>query len=176
MKKQKLKLIIPSKKYATSCLKMEEEYQKEGNKTASRAMELFKTVKDFPVFRKKIMDNRKGINLYKGRVPATLYWAVVDNKVVGRLDLRHYLNKRLASIGGHIGYSVSPSERGKGYATEMLRLGLKEAKKLEVKKALVTCDETNHPSRRVIEKNGGILKNKVMENGVYKLRFWVPVK
>ena len=176
MKKKRLKLILPAKKYAASCLGMERAFQKEGSRTASRAMELFKRVEDFPVFRKKIMDNRKGINLYKGRVPATLYWAVVGDKVVGRLDLRHYLNKRLAKIGGHIGYSVSPSERGKGYATEMLRLGLKEARKLGIKKALVTCDETNHPSRRVIEKNGGVFKNKIMEKGVYKLRFWVPAK
>ncbi len=176
MKKQKLKLILPTRKYAASSLKMEREYQKEGNKTASRGMDLFKSVKDFPVFKKKITDNMKGINLYKGRVPATLYWAVVGNKVVGRLDLRHYLNKRLRKTGGHIGYSVHPKERNKGYATEMLRLGLKEANKLGIKKALVTCDETNHPSRRVIEKNGGIFKSKVKEDGIYKLRFWIPVK
>jgi len=171
--KHKLKLILPNKKYATSYLKMEKEFRAEGSKTASRGMDLFKSLKDFSLYNRKMINDRRGINLEKGRVPATLYWAVVGNKIVGRLDIRHRLNKNLRIIGGHIGYAVAPSERKKGYATEMLRLGLKKTKQLGIKKALITCDEGNIASRKVIEKNGGVLENKIKIKGVCKLRFWI---
>ena len=128
---------------------------------------------DFSSYNKRAVSNRKGINLESGRVPATLYWAVVGNKYVGRLDLRHKLTKHLKKFGGNIGYSVMPSERRKGYATEMLRLGLRKAKLMDIRKVLITCDENNIASRKVIEKNGGILENKIKAEGVYKLRFWV---
>jgi predicted acetyltransferase len=172
--KKKLKLILPNKKYAASYLKGAKEYKKDKTQTAARHADLLKSLKDFPVYNKKIVDDRKGINLGKGRVPATLYWTIVGKKFVGRLHLRHRLNKNLYKMGGHIGYAVIPSERRKGYATEMLRLGLKKAKKLGIKKALLTCDETNIASRKVIEANGGKFINKTREEGVFKLRFWVP--
>ena len=81
-------------------------------------------------------------------------------------------------MGGHIGYAVVPRERRKGYGTEMLRLGLEKAKKLGIKKALVTSDETNIGSKKIIEKNGGVLENQVPnpETGIDKFRYWIEVK
>jgi len=174
--KKKLKLILPNKKYAQSFLNLEKQLNKEKYRIGSRGMELFKSTKDFPTYNKKITDDRKGINLEKGRIPATLFWAVVGNKVVGRLDLRHFLNKKLRTLGGHIGYVVSPGERGKGYAKEMLRIGLKKAKKLGIKKALLTCDKTNLASKAVILANGGIFENKFKHKEGVKLRFWIDVR
>ena len=119
-------------------------------------------------------ERRKGINLKKGRVPSTLYWGVLGNKVVGRLDIRQKPSKLLSATGGYIGYAVVPRERRKGYGTEMLRLGLRKAKKFYNKKIIITCLETNIGSRKIIENNGGIFINKMKnEEGETMLRFWI---
>lgn len=76
-------------------------------------------------------------------VPSHTYMAVrkFDNKVIGIIDLRHHINHSiLGTWGGHCGYSVRPSQRGKGYAKEMLRLNIRNAQKLGIPKLLVTCD------------------------------------
>ncbi len=175
--KKKLKLILPNKKYALSYLKGEKEYQKEKMIVAAGGgTGLFTSLKDFHVYNKKMTGRRKGINLKKGRVPSTLYWAVVGDKVVGRLDLRQKSNKLLSKTGGYIGYAIVPSERRKGYGTEMLRLGLQKAKKFYKNKILITCAENNIGSRKVIEKNGGIFINKMKnpENELM-LRFWIKI-
>jgi len=79
------------------------------------------------------------------------------------------------NIGGHIGFDVSPEHRRKGYATEILRQTLIEAAKHGIARVLVTCNEENVYSRKVIEKNGGILENVVLEESTGKniLRFWI---
>lgn len=91
-------------------------------------------------------------------VPETQYWAVRNNKVVGRIALRHYLNKFLEGFGGHIGYEVSPSARLQGVAKEMLKLVLETPKAKEIGKLLLTCDPTNLGSNKTILANGGILE------------------
>ena len=81
------------------------------------------------------------------------------------------LSDYLLEVGGHIGYSIRPSERGKGYAKKALRQGLKVAKEKNIKKALVTCSVNNPASRSVILANGGILED--VRNGVE--RYWIEV-
>jgi len=114
-------------------------------------------------------DESLGVNIKPDRVPQTTYWFFVDDKPVGFIKVRHYLNDRLKEIGGHIGYTIAPEFRGKGYATKMLELALIEAKKLGIDKVRLTCYSSNVVSRRVIEKNGGILEGE--KEG--SLRFWV---
>jgi len=104
------------------------------------------------------------------RVPQTNLWLVEGDEYLGRLSIRHRLNRRLRFKGGHIGYDVRPSCRRRGYATLMLRLSLPVAHQLGVDPALITCDDTNVASRRVIEANGGRLASA--SDGI--LRFWVP--
>lgn len=89
---------------------------------------------------------------------------------MGRLSIRHQLADALRKMGGHIGYDVRPSARGRGHATSMLRAGLRVASGMGIDPALVTCDETNVASRKAIEHNGGLL----WQTGDGKLRFWVP--
>ena len=78
-----------------------------------------------------------------------------DDAVVGCIELHHTLNESLAVSGGHIGFSVVPAERRKGYATEMLRQMINVAKKLEIDKVLLTCDTDNIGSYKTIEACGG---------------------
>jgi predicted acetyltransferase len=103
-------------------------------------------------------------------VPETTLWLVDGYEFLGRLSIRHALNRRLRFMGGHIGYDVRPSRRRQGHATLMLGLSLPVAHELGIDPALVTCDETNVASRRVIEANGGRLASA--SDGI--LRFWVP--
>ena len=117
----------------------------------------------------------RGIDLPHGYVPASFYVGIVQGAVVGRLSLRHSLNEYLRRIGGHIGYGVRPSERNRGYATEMLRRSLPLASALGIERALVTCDENNTGSRKVIEACGGVLENVIEnpEGGPRKRRYWI---
>jgi predicted acetyltransferase len=106
----------------------------------------------------------------EGIVPSTVLWWVEGDTYLGRLSIRHRLNAWLRDFGGHIGYMVRPSARGRGHATRMLAAALPIAADLGIDPALVTCDETNVASRKVIEANGGQYESR---RGI-KLRYWVP--
>ncbi len=103
-------------------------------------------------------------------VPATTLWWMSGTDYFGRLAIRHRLTPLLLEAGGHIGYDVRPSARRQGYATAMLHAALPVAHSLGIDPALITCDDDNVASRRVIEANGGVYED---QRGM-KLRFWVP--
>ena len=113
-----------------------------------------------------------GLGLPQGFVPyIQLVSFAADGQAVGFLNLRLRLNDYLLQEGGHIGYSIRPSARGKGFAKEQLRQGLQVAKSKNIKRALVTCDENNAASRAVILANGGVLED--IRGG--KERYWIDV-
>ena len=113
-----------------------------------------------------------GINLPEGWVPAIQLVAFFGKgQPLGFLNLRLRLNNFLLEKGGHIGYSIRPSERGKGYAKETLRQGLQIAKEKNIKRTLVTCSVNNPASRAVILANGGLIED--VRNGVE--RYWIEV-
>lgn len=91
-------------------------------------------------------------------VPKTHLWGLADEQFVGRISIHHELNDALRIEGGHIGYDTVPSFRGRGVATEMLRQALPVARALGLVEVLLTCDDTNAASIRVIEKCGGRLE------------------
>ncbi|MEV4621527.1 GNAT family N-acetyltransferase [Asanoa sp. NPDC049573] len=103
-------------------------------------------------------------------VPSTTLWWVDGEAYLGRLAIRHRLTDFLLEVGGHIGYDVRPGARLRGHATAMLAAALPVARALGIDPVLVTCDVDNVGSRRVIERNGGVLDDE--RKG--KLRFWVP--
>ena len=99
-----------------------------------------------------------------------------DDKVVGVIDLRHHINHPiLGTWGGHCGYSVRPSERGKGYAKEMLRLNMQNAKSMGIEKLLITCDLKNAASEKTILANGGVYENTINVDGRDLKRYWITV-
>ena len=122
---------------------------------------------------KNNQDNEMGINLPEGWVPDIQLVAFsIDGQAVGFLNIRLCLNDFLLEEGGHIGYSIRPSVRGKGYAKEALRQGLQVAKEKNIKKVFVTCSTENPASRAVIVANGGVFED--VRNGVE--RYWIDLE
>ena len=104
-----------------------------------------------------------------GWVASSMLWMVEDDEVVGRISFRHDLTPSLVEVGGHIGYAVRPSARGQGHAADAVRQLLPRCAAHGLERVLLTCDATNHASRRTIERCGGVLEDQRGE----KLRFWV---
>ena len=112
---------------------------------------------------KSINEIEKGKN--EKLVPSTYYLILSDEEVVGTISMRHYLTKDLEEFGGHIGYSIKPSARRKGYATEALRLILK-LYKTKYDEILIMCEDDNIASNKTILANGGILINQIKKFGL----------
>lgn len=124
---------------------------------------------------KYYLDNLQIIEEVDGKVPyTTLFCLDIDRNIfVGAVNIRHYLTEEMLVNAGHIGDGIRPSERRKGYATAMIGLALKEAKKLGIHRVLMCCDKENIASAKSIINNGGILENEVVVNGVTEQRYWI---
>ncbi len=114
------------------------------------------------------------------RVPCTqfIYVREADRRVVGVIQIRHYFNEYLEKYAGHIGYSVRPDERRKGYATAMLRETLPYCRTLGIQDVLITCVVGNEGSRRTILHNGGVYESTVHEPEMGRdlERYWIHLK
>lgn len=109
-----------------------------------------------------------------GLIPAHTYFLInKDEKIIGAINIRHYLNDSLEKFGGHIGYGIRPSERNKGYATEILSRGIKLANELGINDLLLVCRKDNIGSSKVIQQNGGVLENEVLNNENLMQRYWI---
>jgi len=118
------------------------------------------------------------------RVPSHLVLATqfffirkCDNKLVGMLQVRHYFNEYLEKYAGHIGYSVRPSERRKGYAKEMLKAALPFCREIGLAKVLISCIDGNVGSEKTILANGGVYESTVHEPNEDRdlKRFWIEL-
>ena len=113
-----------------------------------------------------------------GRVPDSVYFLLdtEQNRLLGAVNIRHYLNESLLKDGGHIGDGIRPSERRKGYGAKIIELALLECKKLGIKKVLIVCDKDNIASAKSIIKNGGVLENEIIgDNGTIEQRYWIDL-
>ena len=121
----------------------------------------------------------QGRHLPLSTVPAATFWLVrSDGRVLGASRLRYRLTTALAAEGGHIGYSIRPSERRKGYGTLLCALTIEEARHTgQFSRLLITCDTNNTASARIIEKNGGIFEDSVISQrtGRQVSRYWVTL-
>ena len=172
-----MKLVLPTVIYKESFLEALDEFQKEKRNDRVDYYELDseKLRSHFASYVDKTLAQSRGEQLPEGYVSQTTYWLIDNNEFIGRVSIRHTLTKHLLEEGGHVGYDIRPSKRNMGYGKKILALALKKTKTLGLMKVLVTCDETNIASRKIIEENGGVLENKLKlhKDKPAKLRFWI---
>lgn len=152
-----IKLVKPCDKYLKSYIEAYDEYDK-----YHITSYCFSDAKKMNIFEK--FDNyHYERNLKPNRVGATFFWLIDDanDYFIGEITIRHKLNETLERYGGHIGYGIRYSEWNKGYGSLMLKLALHEAKKFGLNKVLITCDDDNVSSYKVMINNGFELFDKV---------------
>jgi predicted acetyltransferase len=155
MKKlDKIRLILPSPEMKNQAMAMREAFFAAGERKIYGTCGLH----HFTDFGEWLVHIRRQIVIPGGeaveKIPATTYFAVrtADAAIVGAVNIRHFLTESVYH-NGHIGYSVHPAERGKGYGREVLRLALIKANELGILEPVVTCRKHNTASKRVIEAN-----------------------
>lgn len=168
-----LKLVFPTKEYKKQVEEYLQEFFDNGELEIAGDGGLDR-IKNFDEWLQKIENDLSS----NKEIPSTVYLTIrkSDNKIVGNLQIRHKLNKELLLHGGHIGDSIRPSERRKGYATEQIRLALLKCKELGIDRVLMDCDKNNIGSAKSIIKNGGILENEVLIDNELIQRYWISLK
>ena len=172
----KIILVKPDLSYADEIIKYKEESLAESPIiNGSAGLDRFSSIEIwFEELKKRSCED----TVAKALVPSSTYLGVreKDNYIVGMIDIRHYLNEYLTQIGGNIGYGVRKTERNKGYAKQMLKLALEKCKDLKIKKVLITCDEDNIASEKVILSANAKLEDIRNVDGENKKRFWIDLQ
>ena len=172
---EKIILVKPDLSYADEIIKYKEESLAESPViNGSAGLDRFSSIE---VWLEELKKRSCEDTVPKGLVPSSTYLAVreKDNYIVGMIDIRHYLNEYLTQVGGNIGYGVRKTERNKGYAKQMLKLALEKCKELKIKKVLITCDEDNIASEKVILSANAKLEDIRNVDGENKKRFWIDL-
>ena len=171
----KIILVKPDLSYTDEIIKYKEESLAESPLiNGSAGLDRFSSIEDWlEELKKRSCED----TVPEGLVPSSTYLGVreKDNYIVGMIDIRHYLNEYLTQVGGHIGYGVRKTERNKGYAKQILKLALEKCKKLKIKRVLITCDEDNIASEKVILSANAKLEDIRNVDGENKKRFWIEL-
>lgn len=111
------------------------------------------------------------------KVPSTAWLCLEEEsgQMVGAVDVRHQLNDSLLLNGGHIGDGVRPSRRREGIGTRIVAMALEECRNLGIQRVLMVCDRENIASAKTILRNGGVLENEILVEGVWEQRYWIPL-
>ena len=157
-----IKLIKPSKEFFNQLKELKQDFinNNESRIQGSGSLDKYENLDEWL---KSINEIEQGLN--PKLVPTTYYLILSDDEVVGTICMRHYLTKDLEEFGGHIGYSIKPSARRKGFATEALRLIL-ELYKDKYDEILIMWEDDNIASNKTILANGGILINQIEKFGL----------
>ncbi|MDR0928860.1 MAG: GNAT family N-acetyltransferase [Oscillospiraceae bacterium] len=169
----KLTLVKPSEAYIEEIRAFRQEFAESG--LQFNGVSGLQAVEDVSAWinRCRKMENRAYAESL-GFVAGEQFMLVDDRRVLGMIAFRHSLNESLEKVGGHIGYSIRPCEQRKGYAKAMLALCLEKCRAFGLNKVLITCDEENIASRKTILAHGGLFAGKVLVEGHYTERYWVP--
>lgn len=130
---------------------------------------------EFNDFCRRHVGYSQGIGLKPGYVPDTYYLLFSGDEVLGFAKLRHYLNDFLLNHGGHIGYGIRPTCRGRKLGNLILSEVLKQARLMSLERVLLTIRDYNTPSRRVCEFNGGKLEKVVPGAEFAECFYWIEL-
>lgn len=160
---EELELVVPTKKHEKELLEYVEEHFTNGEKQIHACSKLNK-MDNYNEWLNLLEKNSKKETVSKDWTVTSIFLGVrkSDEKIIGMISIRHELtNDYLRNYVGHIGYGIRPSERKKGYATQMLSLGLKFCREeLKLGKVMVNCHEENIGSKKTIINAGGILERE----------------
>lgn len=172
-----ISLVKPDIKYRAQYIEMIDEWKSFGEKAEPWVLQV--DYSDFNAMVLKFEQISQGINIPEGFVPSSTFWAYEDetDQIVGAVNIRHYLNDMLMKAWGNIGYGVRPSERRRGFATQILHLAVNECRCLNIKRALLGCYKENIASSKTILKNGGVLENEIKEEDTGRMiqRYWISI-
>lgn len=179
--KNNIELLEPSMEYKDSFIEAMQEFLAEGkNDDISEGKLSEESIKkledDFESFLNELKNKERGINLPEGYAPSSVRWLIDNKEYIGRISIRHNLVEKAKREIGHIGYAIRPSKRKMGYGNQILKLGLERAKEIGLTKVLLLCDDNNVGSIGIIEKNGGVLQDKIDVDGKLERRYWIDVK
>ncbi len=154
----------PVKEYESEAKAFKQEFIDHGETTINGS-ELLDQMDSYEEWLKSVTDNTSSDTVNPSWVVTDTYFAFDDNdRIVGMIDLRHDLNDFLKDFGNS-GYSVRPSERRKGYATQMLALLIRRAGEIGMKRLQLSVERTNEPSIKTITKNGGVYERSFIFEG-----------
>ncbi len=174
-------LVEPATRYRRAFLAMLDDYRRAGEERYGNLRNL--TPLRFGAYVQNLRDASQGIGLQPGWVPYTTLWLVCPTVLLifGSVQLRHRLTEALEKEGGHIGYTITPSQRRKGLGTLQLALALDEVRRrresLGLDRVLITCNTENIGSAKIIQKNGGIFESEVISDfsGKPVSRYWIDL-
>lgn len=169
-----LKLVRPTLEWKEAALQYRQEHF-DNDETIINGSELLDKTESYEAWLQSVTDNTSPDTVNPNWVVTDTFFAVDERgKIVGIIALRHTLNDFLKNFG-NCGYSVRPSRRRQGYATEMLRQVLEVAKRAGLKEVHISAERNNVASVRTIAKNGGVYERSFEFEGeiadVYAINF-----
>lgn len=174
-------LALASSRYRKSFVEALREGFRRGIQAVKTADEIEAIDADFEGYVADITDKTGTITLPNGqtvaKVPFDVFWLVDGETFIGEASVRYELNDWLLSAAGHIGYGIRPSFERQGYGKLILKLTLAKCRDYGTGPVLVTCNEENIASARIIEANGGVLEDlrpDIQRGGMLK-RYWIDL-
>ena len=161
----KIRLVEPTLEHEKKALEFKQEFF-DNNETVIDGSELLDKTDSYKEWLQSVTNNARRAASDPDRVLTDTFFAMdEDDAIVGIIDLRYELKGSLIDFG-NTGYSVRPSQRRKGYATEMLRLIKEKAAQSGLSTLQLAAERTNYPSVKTILNNGGVfIRSFVFQNG-----------
>ncbi len=168
-----IRFIRPTEEHKEEALAFKQEFLDNGEHTINGS-ELFDQMNSYEDWLKSVTDNISEETVNPDWVVTDTFFALDEkDSIVGIIDFRHELNGFLIDFG-NTGYSVRPSERRKGYATEMLHQLLDVARNSGLNSLQLSVERSNEPSVKTIVKNGGVYERSFEFQGeeadVYRIK------